>query len=59
MADLEKMILAKKENAFGGFVNYMENKYGGMEDEEPKKKNKKRKATNGAEAAGGKKRKLN
>ena len=47
-ADLEKMILAKKDNAFGGFMNYMETKYGGAEDEEldgesPKKKGKKRK----------------
>ena len=33
MADLEKMILAKKENAFGGFMNYMENKYGGEDHE--------------------------
>ena len=33
MADLEKMILARKGNAFGGFMNYMEKKYGGMEDE--------------------------
>ena len=28
MESLEKMILAKRENAFGGFLNYMENKYG-------------------------------
>jgi DnaJ family protein C protein 9 len=28
MEDLEKMILAKRENAFGGFLGYMENKYG-------------------------------
>ncbi len=34
MADLEKMILAKKENNFKGFLNYMESKYGGMEDDE-------------------------
>lgn len=26
--DLQKMILAKRENAFGGFLNYMEDKYG-------------------------------
>ena len=32
MADLEKMILAKRGNAFGGFQNYMEKKYGGVED---------------------------
>ena len=31
MADLEKMILARKGNAFGGFMNYMESKYGGAE----------------------------
>ena len=37
MADLEKMILAKKDNAFGGFMNYMENKYGGANPEEDKK----------------------
>ena len=44
-ADLEKMILAKKDNAFGGFMNYMESKYGGADDEEesPKKREKKRK----------------
>jgi hypothetical protein len=29
MADLEKMILAKREKGFGGFLNYMEAKYGG------------------------------
>lgn len=35
MADLEKMILAKRENAFNGFLGYMENKYGNMpEDDE-------------------------
>lgn len=27
MADLEKMILAKRENNFNGFLNYMTNKY--------------------------------
>jgi len=32
MADLEKMILAKKGNGFGGFVNYMEDKYGKMDE---------------------------
>ena len=48
MADLEKMILAKRENGFGGFMNYMTNKYGGDDDEvidmspSPKKKSKKR-----------------
>jgi hypothetical protein len=35
MADLEKMILAKRENNFNGFLNYMTNKYGA--DEESKK----------------------
>ena len=34
MDDLAKMILAKRDNAFGGFVNYMEQKYGGPQDEE-------------------------
>lgn len=39
---MEKMILAKRENAFGGFLNYMENKYG---DAQPKDgSGKKRKA---------------
>ena len=33
MADLEKMILARKGNAFGGFMNYMEQKYGQGEEE--------------------------
>ena len=33
MADLEKMILAKRDNAFGGFLNYMTEKYGGDEEE--------------------------
>ena len=28
-----KMILAKKDNAFGGFMNYMESKYGGADDD--------------------------
>lgn len=34
MEDLEKMILAKKEKGFGGFLNYMEAKYGGKQGEE-------------------------
>ena len=34
MDDLAKMILAKRDNAFGGFVNYMEGKYGGAQDED-------------------------
>ena len=34
MADLEKMILARRENAFKGFVGYMENKYANMKDED-------------------------
>ncbi len=33
MDELEKMILAKRDN-FGGFLNYMTNKYGGGEEEE-------------------------
>jgi DnaJ family protein C protein 9 len=41
MAGLEAMILAKK-NAGGGFMAYMENKYGGDEPEKPKKKAVKR-----------------
>mgnify|MGYP001806997888 CR=1 FL=1 len=34
MADLEKMILAKRDKGFGGFLNYMEAKYGGNEAED-------------------------
>ena len=56
MADLEKMILARKGNAFGGFMNYMEKKYGGdqemdMPGEEAFQKaaNKKRKRPTGGE----------
>ena len=30
--DLEKMILAKRDNAFGGFLNYMEDKYCGGDE---------------------------
>ena len=37
MADLEKMILARKENTFKGFMGYMEAKYGEAEDQ-PKKR---------------------
>jgi hypothetical protein len=40
MADLEKMILAKRETGFKGFLNYMESKYGGEEEELETKKNK-------------------
>ncbi len=40
MADLEKMILAKRETGFKGFLNYMESKYGGEEEELDTKKNK-------------------
>ena len=40
MADLEKMILAKRETGFKGFLNYMESKYGGEEEEVEIKKNK-------------------
>ena len=42
MADLEKMILAKRNNAFGGLLNYMTEKYGGDEEEEPQVGKKKR-----------------
>jgi hypothetical protein len=35
MADLEKMILAKRNNAFGGLLKYITEKYGGDEEEEP------------------------
>jgi hypothetical protein len=38
MADLEKMILAKRQNGFGGFLNYMTEKYGGDEEVVPNKK---------------------
>lgn len=34
MADLEKMILAKRENAFSGFLNYMTDKYAKADEEE-------------------------
>ena len=34
MGDLESMILAKRENNFKGFLNYMESKYGGMDGDE-------------------------
>ena len=34
MDDLAKMILAKRDNAFGGFVNYMEQKYGGDQEDD-------------------------
>ena len=48
MADLEKMILAKRENGFGGFMNYMTDKYGDGDNDEviemgPNKKNSKNK----------------
>jgi hypothetical protein len=36
MQDLEKMILAKRNNAFGGFLNYMEDKYGDKPDKKRK-----------------------
>lgn len=61
MEDLEKMILAKKENAFGNFLNYMENKYAtGKNDKSPK--SKKRKCPPGGDqepqTGSGKKRKI-
>lgn len=34
MADLQKMILAKRDNAFGKLLNYMEDKYKDVPDEE-------------------------
>ena len=37
--DLEKMILAKRNNAFGGFLNYMEDKY--AKEEKPAGKKRK------------------
>jgi len=40
MADLQNMILAKRENAFGGFMNYMTEKYGKDDEESPAKKRK-------------------
>lgn len=53
--DLEKMILAKRENAFGGFLNYMENKYG---DAQPKDgSGKKRKAEQTTDKVDAKKKK--
>ena len=56
MEDLEKMILQKKDNAFGGFMNYMEDKYAN-----PKTKKRKSPSGNGTSEppAGVKKRKLN
>jgi hypothetical protein len=33
MADLEKMILAKREKGFNGFLGYMSAKYGATEDD--------------------------
>ena len=41
MGDLEKMILAKRGNAFGGFMNYMEDKYGKDDDKAKGKKKRK------------------
>lgn len=38
MEDLEKMILAKRENAFGGFLSYMEDKYGDKQSSGKKRK---------------------
>lgn len=34
MADLQKMILAKRDNAFGKLLNYMEDKYKDVPDDE-------------------------
>lgn len=58
MADLENMILAKRDNAFGGFLNYMEDKYA----EKPNKKRQLPKENNEKEVKNDKnekKRKLN
>lgn len=44
MADLEKMILAKRENNFNGFLNYMTSKYGDDEKTNKKKRGGKVKA---------------
>ncbi len=41
MADLEKMILAKKESSFNGFLGYMTSKYGQEDDAKGKKKGSK------------------
>lgn len=59
MADLEKMILAKKENNFNGFLSYMEAKYGGDEgqDDSPKGKKRVKKGGNGKVAESPQKRK--
>ena len=38
MADLEKMILSKRENNFNGFLNYMTDKYGHDDDDQQAKK---------------------
>ena len=65
MADLEKMILAKRGNAFGGFQNYMEKKYGGGDGmmDEPDDiafttNKKKTKRDSAGESAKGKKKRL-
>lgn len=34
MADLEKMILSRRENNFNGFLNYMTDKYGNDDNED-------------------------
>ena len=64
MEDLEKMILAKRDNAFGGFVNYMESKYGGVdENEEPNNQESKKRSKpsndNKTTKSGNKKKKMN
>jgi len=38
MADLEKMILAKRQTGFNGFLNYMTDKYADNEDKKGVKK---------------------
>ena len=52
MDELRQMILAKKNQAFGGFLNYMEDKYG---DDKSSKKRKKAPAASGAENSKSKK----
>lgn len=45
MADLEKMILARKGDSFKGFMGYMEAKYGEEEGKKKKKGGKEEEAT--------------
>ena len=56
--DLQNMILAKRDNAFNGLLNYMESKYAGLEEEEDQqqKDSKKRKQPTGLKSKLGAKR---